>query len=95
MSERNRILVEMTLRSGGKHVFEITEYILEDLEHFQNQGLSAQELCESWLALTPRDPPTLLRVFGKRADGRDVLIELRCAHARESSKSARQGNGTR
>ncbi len=94
MPDRNRIFVELTLRSGGKQVFEITEDILDDLEYFQSEGLSSRELCRTWLELIPRDPPTLVRVSGKRANGTDVLIELPCEEhsiGRPERNRTRQG----
>jgi hypothetical protein len=89
--DRNRIHVEVTLRSGVTQVFEITEDILADLEQFRSYGLSAQELCRAWLQLGPRDPPIRLRVSGRRADDSDVLIELVCD---EHSSAHPKRNGT-
>jgi hypothetical protein len=71
--------VELVLRSGGTHAFEISEDILDDLEYLLREGrLPFRELCSTWLRVPPTDPAALIRVFGKRGDGTDVRIELSC-----------------
>jgi hypothetical protein len=85
----SHIHVVLVLKSGLRHTFEVSDEILDDLEVLMGQSLPPSLLCSTWLRVPPTDPPVSLRVFGKRRDGRAVLIELNCA---ESSDMGHRGN---
>lgn len=77
----SHIHVVLVLKSGLRHAFEVSDEIVDDLEVLMEQQLPPSLLCSTWLQIPPTDPPASLRVFGKRRDGRAVLIELNCAES--------------
>jgi hypothetical protein len=72
------IHVVLVLKSGLRHTFEVPDEVVDDLEVLMGQNLPPSLVCSTWLRAPPTDRPAYLRVFGRRRDGREVLIELNC-----------------
>ena len=88
-----RIDVQVRLRSGLSHEFEISEEIFDYMESLRAQGLSGAELCRAWLDGGLFDPPVAVHVSGQRRDGRAIELEVHAASQRQLSDAVgREGS---
>jgi len=75
------IHVVLVLRRGDTLAVQIDEEALEDLEYWYAEELPVESILSAWLQVPPDEAPLSARVFGRRRNGADVLIQLTCEDA--------------
>ena len=93
MAQLSLLRAQLLLGSGLRHVFEIDDEILGQLEQRLASGMHHEQAVQEWLGLPATHSPVSVRIWGNRSDGTSVVVELHCeAGTRKRPPQSRQAD---